>query len=30
MLTKGGGDVGDILKMADQGGRGVLDPSIFG
>ena len=29
-LTKGGGRVGELLKMADKVGRGGLDPTIFG
>ena len=29
-LTKGGGGVGEMLTMADKGGRGDLDPPIFG
>ena len=29
-LTKGGGGVGEMLTTADEGGRGGLDPPIFG
>ena len=29
-LTKGRGGVGEMLTLADEGGRGGLDPSIFG
>ena len=29
-LTKGGGDVGAMLTMADKGWMGGLDPPIFG
>ena len=29
-LTKGGGEVGEMLIMADEGGWGILDPPIFG
>ena len=29
-LTKGGGLVGEMMTMADKGGRGGVDPLIFG
>ena len=29
-LTKGGGVVGEMLTMDDEGGRGGLDPPVFG
>ena len=28
-LKKGGGGVGEMLTMADKGGRGVLDPPFL-
>ena len=28
-LTKGGGGVGEMLTMADKGGRGGLDPPFL-
>ena len=30
MADEWGGGVGEMLTMADKGGRGGLDPSIFG
>ena len=29
-LTKGGGRVGEMLNMAEEGGKGCLDPPTFG
>ena len=29
-LTEGGGGVGEMLTMADKGGRGGLDPPFLG